>query len=79
MKKQAGNYYVHISEYDDSEVAVMSRATGEIVVWDTKWTRKSKRLRSVREEFYCEINDERMFTFSHMTNEKVNKLIKMLK
>ena len=77
MKKQAGNYYVHLSEYDDS-VSVVSRATDEIVVWDTKWTRKSERLARVRDEFEHHIDGDK-FILCGMNQDKIEKLIKMLK
>lgn len=77
MKKQAGNYYVHLSEYDDS-VSIVSRATDEIVVWGTKWTRKSKRLARVRDEFEHHIDGDR-FILRDMNQDKIERLIKIIK
>jgi hypothetical protein len=76
--RQAGNYYIHTSDNDESEVTIISRVTEEVVVWDTKWTRKSKRLKLVREEFSEHLSGDE-FVLSGMTQENIDKLIRIIR
>ena len=76
---QAGNFMVGIGHHDIREVALISKTTGEFVKMDKQNLKRSKMLRTVKRKFSMWLNSKETFTFSHLTPERINELVAVLK
>jgi len=79
MKKgtliNAGNFQVSVGTFDEREIAIISKSSGEFV----QIKKAGKKLKSVKRKFKTWLNSDETFTFSFMTPDLVMELIKLLK
>jgi len=73
----AGNFLVSIGTYKLTEIAIISKSTGEFV--QQKQIKVSKKLKSAKRKFKANLNSNSTFTFSHMQPAQVYDLINLLK
>jgi len=73
----AGNFQVSIGTFSSSEIAIISKSSGNFV--NLEQIKTSKRLRKVKRLLKSNINSDSTFTFSFMQDDQIDKLIQILK
>jgi len=73
----AGTFQVSVGTFDDREISIISKYSGEVV--QLKQTKISKNLRKVKRLFKNNLNSNTSFTFSFMTRNQVVEIIKILR
>jgi len=73
----AGNFIVSVGAFKKSEVAIISKSSGNFV--ELKQTKVSKKLKAIKRKFKTWINNGETFYFSHMQEEQVNQIVNILK
>jgi len=73
----AGNFLVSIGAFDRSDVAIISKWSGDFV--SLKSCKKSKKLKSVKRKFKIWLNNPDTFHFQFMTPDMTVDLINLLK
>lgn len=71
----AGNFIISIGTFDKREVAIISKSSGNFA----KIKNAGKKLLKVKRTFKAWLNSKDTFTFSHMTKDNTEELIKNLK
>ena len=77
QKIVAGNYIVSIGTYSTTDVAIISKNTGEFVKISN--IRKGGKLEKVKRKFGKGLNSKDTFTFQFMQPDKVSDLVDFLK
>ena len=72
-----GNYIIHIGTYKETDIAIESRATGEICLF--KNIRKGGKLAKIKRKFKRFLCSNEAFYFSFMQPADVTNLIQTLK
>jgi len=72
-----GNFRISIGTFDDREVAVCSRSTGEFI--EIRSIKKGSKAKKAMRKFQVWINNKETLCFSHMQPEQVMELVKLLK
>ena len=73
----AGNFQVSIGSFRRSDIAIISKSSGDFV--KLSQVKNSKILKSVKRKFKSWINNDETFNFEHMTDDMTVDLIWMLK
>jgi hypothetical protein len=73
----AGNFLVSIGTFNLSDVAIISKSSGEFVT--LSMTKRSKKLRLIKRRLKCFLSCDQTFNFQHMTEDKTQELIDILK
>lgn len=73
----AGNYIVSIGSRDTTDIAIVSKKTGEFV--EIKNIVKGGKLEKVKRKFRKWLNSKETFTFQFMQPDTVKELIEFLK
>jgi hypothetical protein len=74
---KAGNFIVSIGSFNITEIAIISKSTGDFVKF--KDIKKGGKLAKVKRKFKENLNSETTFTFSFMWPDTIAELIKFLK
>lgn len=74
---RAGNYLIHIGTYKTTDVAIISKFTGEFVKF--KDIRKGGKLAKLKRKFKNSLCSSETFNFSFVQPEKVQEIINILK
>jgi len=70
-----GNFIVSIGSFNEKEVAIFSKSTGKFC----EFKHAGKKLKKVKKIFKTWLNSNEIFTFSFMTKDITEELIKALK
>lgn len=73
----AGNFLVSIGTYNETDVAIYSKSSGEFVKF--KSINKSKKLKKIKRVFKAWLNSDETFTFQFMPENITIDLIKILR
>jgi hypothetical protein len=72
-----GNFIVSIGSFDISDVAIISKSSGNFVL--LKQTKISPKLKRVKRLFKSWLNSDSTFTFQFMDQDQVVQIINILK
>lgn len=74
---RAGNFLIHVGTYNTTDIAIISKFTGEFVKF--KDIRKGGKLEKIKRKFKQNLCSTETFNFSFVQPEKLNEIVNFLK